>query len=249
MKLASSRGEYVIPYGTGSVSSSQLAAFKEPPLSEANLPGAPVVGIPCGSRAPLRLHDVTHPFARQPVSQDLAHGRDQVAFLEAHLAGLCGVWNKPLKRFIQGYFAAIRQHVQESASELEERLGQVAGLAELEHWVFAAPTPLPRAHIRLTASTESDRPDTGEFHTADVAFWDGAGLMCCFVSGGTMIGKQLRAVNALTESGIRVIRLSATDCNDQHILLDRLGAPFAKFSEGLCLPQSPFGSKGIPYPA
>ena len=226
-----------IPYGTATVAPMQREALATGRLRDLDRPGAPVAVIDRNA-GPLRLHQLRHPFTRPPVVQNLAHGEAQVAFLEAHLASLCGPWNRPLRGLVGTYFTAIRAQLNARTAELAERLGPVIGLAEPAHWVLSAPMPLPRAHL----------PTGGAFTDADLVFWDGRDMICCFVGNDHPVGARRRAMEVLGAEGARVEKLGRDVLDAPDILLNRLGPVFADVTAGETLPQSPFRGQSIPRP-
>lgn len=246
--MASPRSEaLVVPYGTERVAESVRRLVRAGRLDALNVPGAPVAVWPRDRRAPLRLSDVVHPFTRPPVTQDLAHAARQFAVLGDHLMRLCGDWAKPRRRFVEHYLAAVRAHVAAREDELMGRCAALAGLVEPEHWCFAAPMPLPRAHLWLGEPAAARGADAV---AVDVAFWTGEAIAACVIEAGTPLGRRRRALERLDAAGVRVERVAPADlAGDPAALLERLGAPFTDFTAGLARPASPFRGRGVPDPA
>ncbi|HMB48908.1 MAG TPA: hypothetical protein VKN63_11575 [Afifellaceae bacterium] len=237
----------VLPYGTVSVPSHVEAALDSGQAAEISHPGAPVIEVDCSRCATLRLSDVSHPFTLPPEAQDLAHAESQLTVLEHHLVKLCGVWAKPQARFVANYFSALRGYVGENQAALEARAGQLAGLVEPLHWCFAAPMPLPRAHIGLDEKGNLSNAGHIVRTRVDFAFWSDGGLSVMEIGTGNQTGGRRRALEALADAGVRVDRIDPA--LDGQALLARLGPGFTAFTDGLDLPESPFHGRGLPVPA
>lgn len=99
--------------------------------------------------------------------------------------------------------------------------------------------PLPRAHV----------PAGDGFADADLVFWDGAELICCFLETGHLVGARRGAMESIGGEGARVERLGREVWEAPDVLLGRLGPAFADVTAGEALPRSPFRGQGIPPPA
>jgi hypothetical protein len=242
-KLAS----LLLPYGMASVPAHVLAALDSGQGAEISRPGAPLVEIDLRNPAPLRLSDMRHPFTAPPVAQDLAHADTQLVVLEQHLTGLCGVWAKPQARFVAHYFAALRDHVGENEAAFVARTGQLAGLVEPLHWCFAAPMPLPRAHLGLDGAGRLAGRNRTTSVCVDFAFWTGGALSAIEIASGSQTGARRRALEGLSAAGVHVDRIDPALAGSA--LLARLGPAFSAFTDGLDLPESPFHGRGMPTPA
>jgi hypothetical protein len=193
------------------------------------------------------LSDVRHPFTLPPEAQDLAHADSQLTVLEQHLVKLCGVWAKPQTRFVANYFAALREYICENQAAFEARAGQLAGLVEPLHWCFAAPMPLPRAHVGLDEKGNLSNAGSIARTRVDFAFWSDGGLCVTEIGTGHETGARRRALGTLADAGVRVDRIDPA--LDSHELLSRLGPGFTAFTDGLDLPESPFHGRGLRAPA
>lgn len=242
--IITTNGKLAIPYGSATPRAAALSAISDGYCDDLDLPGAPVAIIDCGEGRPLRMSCLVHPFTLPPVAQDLAHADTQVAFLKAHISGLCGMWNKPQSMFVAKYFLDVRSVVDELAPDLRVRMGDLAGLVEMGHWCFAAHMIMPRAHIVLGQQREED------YVTADFALWSGNRLTACFVSTDhTLIGIRKRAVEALSAAGAHVCHVPASEfLNPDWSLLDAIGVEAANFLDGVELAESPFHGRGLEAP-
>ena len=244
MKMSKAPDLLAIPYGTPTVRAHVVAQLARQDFAELDAPGAPVAVVDPAAGGPLRMSGLLHPFTRPPVAQDLAHAVSQLSFLEAHIVRLSGDWSKPQQAFIRRYFAALRNHVERRSKVLGERIGALGGLVEREHWCFAAPMPLPGAHVRIGLAGEP------AFAHCDVAFWTGQAVLTGMVdNGATLFGARRRAVEDLERAGIAVVRLAPTWSGaGADPLLEELGPPFSDFTTGVAVPESPFHGRGVPAP-
>lgn len=236
------------------VSATLATAIQTSNSQSLSRPGSPVVSVDITVRTPLKLHNVVHPFTRPPLAGDLAHAQSQLAFLEDHLGGLCGLRERPQRQFIAHYFAAIRHHVRAHSQELNDKTGPLAGLSELHHWCFSALMPMPRAYLRLPAESEDPEISLQDFVRVDFAFWDGQDVIVAIIdTGNTLTPSQRRARTRLEQSGIQMRTMSAKNLpqieSDQ--LLNNLGPGFTRFWHDDPFPLSPFGGSSIadPIPA
>ena len=242
---AASAHRLVIAYGTETVpphlvGAQQAAAGLAPGCSaEVGRPAAPAVALDKVESGPLRLCDLRHPFDLPPAAQDLAHADAQLNFLRRHLIKLCGLWAKPQVAFVEDYFKAIHGLVSAREATLTAQIGDLAGLVELSHWCFAAPMPLPRAHVPVSQGSETVR--------ADFLFRERNGLLALFVSQGTAKPSHRRTVDALQAAGVRV--LDGLYARGDQTLLEALGPDFTDFTDAIDLPESPFHGAGIEAPA
>jgi len=240
-----SRAHHIVPYGSDRIPP-QMDKAEEFALSlprghsrDIGRPGAPVAAIQMTQARPLRLSDLRHPFALPPVAQDLAHADTQLACLRGHLIKLCGLWAKPKTAFVETYFDAVQGHVNRNEAALTDRIGALAGLVEPTHWCFAAPMPLPRAHLMLPFGTPPIQ--------VEMLFRDRDGLVVVALSQGSRTARQTRELEALETAGVRIVHLAPQTPSAD--LLNALGSDFTSFTDGIDLPDSPFHGMGITAPA
>lgn len=231
----------LVPYGTErppsqlAEAAAALAALPQWQQAEVGRPGAPIAALALTAAGSLRMSDLRHPFALPPLAQDLNHAASQLDCLHGHLIKLSGLWSKPQVAFIDSYIAAIRAHIVAHTTALTARIEMLDGLVEPEHWAFAAPMPLPRAHLLLS----------GDPIRVDVLFRDRAGLLAVSLTRGTLRASQRREHAKLEAAGIRVLHLP----DAAPVRLDQLGPDFAAFTDGVTLPESPFHGMGLQDPA
>ena len=235
---------FVVPYGSDRVPP-QMGAAEQAALSlsagqscEIGRPGAPIVAIQMRAARPLRMSELRHPFTLPPMAQDLAHGDTQLACLRGHLIKLCGLWAKPKTTFIEAYFEAVQGHIARNEAALTDRIGALAGLVEPSHWCFAAPMPLPRAHLILHADVPPIQ--------VEMLFRDSGGLVAVMLSQGSRTARQTKDLKALEDAGVRIVTLAPLPPSAD--LLAALGPDFTRFTDGIDLPESPFHGMGIPAP-
>ncbi len=234
----------IVPYGSDRVppqmdrARTSAASLPSDQSSEVGRPCAPIAAIQMSTAQPLRMSQLRHPFALPPMAQDLAHAETQLACLREHLIKICGLWAKPKTTFIEAYFEAVQAHVAQNEAALTKRIGALAGLVEPAHWCFAAPMPLPRAHLMLSSAAAPVQ--------VDMLFRDSSGLVAVSLSQGSRTGRQTRELEALELAGVRVVQLAPLPPSAD--LLPALGVDFTCFTDGIDLPESPFHGMGLPAP-
>lgn len=240
-----------IPYGTLSVRPELLTQVQKGQSDDLERPGAPVAVIEPALRQTLRMYSLQHPFALPPQAQELAHAYSQLAFLTQHLAKLCGNWAKPQVQFIDRYVQELRMLVSDNASHLNKKTQGLDGLVEMEHWCFAAPMPLPRAHL-FVSSFDANKPiHPHDFVLMDFAFWNGTKIIGVQISNGsTLIGSRKKALKRLVDFGVCIRFVNSTSLQDSKnlTLLQTLGDEFLNFWNDINFPHSPFRGRGIEAP-
>lgn len=250
----------LIPYGSQSVRADVLDQLRAGRLDDLERPGAPVVVIDTTQQIPLRMHDLVHPFTLPPIAQDLAHAQTQLAFLEQHLSRHCGAYAKSSQIFIASYFADLRAAVRGNEQALIDKMGELFGLLEVDHWCFSACMPLPRAHLYVPENAPEGASETGntndyqqaDFIMVDFAFWSGADLVAVVIDkGNTLIGARKRALDRLVANNIKLksIGMDALHSDQSQAVLNSLGPAFKTFWSDLSIPRSPFRGRGIDLPA
>jgi hypothetical protein len=236
---------HIVPYGSDRVppqrgeANDTARSLPAGQSCEIGRPGAPIVAIQMTQARPLRMSDLRHPFALPPMAQDLAHAETQLACLRGHLIKLCGLWAKPKTAFIEAYFDAVQAHIAQNEAALTDRIGDLAGLVEPAHWCFAAPMPLPRAHVVLGCDAVPIQ--------VEMLFRDSGGLVAVTLSQGSRTARQTQEQEALDAAGVRIVTLAPMPPSAD--LLAALGDDFTSFTDGIDLPDSPFHGMGIPAPA
>jgi len=243
--------QIVLPYGTSGVRPQVRAKMQLGDWTDLERPGAPLVVIEPAQQTILRLHSLQHPFTLPPVAQALAHAASQLSFLEQHLRKLCGDWAKPQQHFIERYIKELRAHVLQNEEDLWKNADGLQGLVEIEHWCFAAPMPLPRAHIYLPAKADDGSIVTDDFIPVDFAFWTGSKLTAVQLSSGNTPTKSRKeALGKLIDAGVTLCTIDRAILDDSAApsLLATLGDDFIRFSQGVTLPCSPFRGREIETP-
>lgn len=243
MAIAAPTTGLIIPYGTQTLRRETLLAVESGQTDGLDLPGAPVAVVDTGA-GPLRLSSLVHPFTLPPLAQDLAQALKQVAFLEAHISGLCDLWNKPQRSFVAKYFADVRASVSAHADELAARAGDLRGLVQPLHWCFAAHMILPRAHLPVVTD------GAASFAMADFALWTGRRLVACFLAtGATPIGARKRAIESIAAAGSEVRHVPVAQFDDPTwSLLETIGSETRDFLEGVERADSPFRGRELENP-
>lgn len=235
----------VLSYGSERVPSRFAEDLADDPAGNFARPGAPIVALTPWSGNPLRMSELKHLFALPPRAQDMSHANTQLSCLERHVGQLCGLWNKPLTRFSTAYFNALRHSVNTDGSS-EERAGSLAGLVEPQHWCFAAPMPMPRAHLGIDSDGSLAGSGAQNIIRIDMLFQDSIGLLALELGGGSRTPNRQKDLESLEAAGVRVLALP--DLPSTETLLDSLGPDFRHFADGVSLPQSPFRGQGIQAP-
>ncbi len=215
--------QLVIPYGGAA-----------PTLQDG---ATPRVIIDRAKAAPLRLSDGPYPFPEPPDLLRLSTLPERLDLLKEHLESLCGLWDRPARLFLDAYFRHIGAAIAAHEVELGTLAAAAGGLFMPADWSFAAPRPLPQAHLPV-----SDAAGVTHIRT-DFAFWTGAALVAIELLGSATPRKQRREELArLRQSGVVVIEISAAELQRQGegLLARLLPAPFHRFWEGVSLPLSPF---------
>lgn len=187
----------------------------------------------------LRLADGPYPFPEPPDLFRLARSEERLAFLCDHLQSLCGLWDKPARLFLAVYFAGITAAIAAAAREIDALAAATGGLFSPSDWSFAAPRPLPQAHLPADAAGTV---------RADFAFWTGTQFIAIELLGSATPRRQRRAELArLAAAGVAVIALPAASLpHDGPALLARHLPPlFRRFWEGVRWPGSPFAPAAL----
>ena len=178
--------------------------------------------------APLRLQDgqyaIPEPL-RGTVEEELRQVEDDAI---SH----ADPWSKPQAAFLRRYFAHIRGKIEEDAEALTARLGTLHTLLDYRAFVFAAPRPLPRAHLAAE----------GGMIRCDCAFWTGGSALVIEIEGRTAPDPRRDGeLDRLRAAGATVIRC-APDAE-----IGALGLPplFERFTNGISIPSGPFKARGI----
>lgn len=243
----------LVPYGTEKIPANLMEAHDAHRIAQSGVsvevgrPAAPAVSLELISGDSLPMSALRHPFSLPPIAQDLARAASQLANLKEHLVKLCGLWSKPQVAFVEQYLAAVRKSVEGQKEALTSRIGDLAGLVELEHWCFSAPMPLPRAHLCLNDDGRLIDPTGGRSIRVDFLFRDRGGLLAIDVSRGNLLAGRLRELADLERAGVRVKRMAVLPQTSE--LLQTLGPDFSEFTGGVELPRSPFRGMGLPAPA
>lgn len=206
-----------IPYGTGAGSSAGL-----------------LMAIDRRQRVPLRLNSGSYPFAEPPDLVRLTRIEERLDFLREHLKSLCGIWDKLPRAFLDVYFRHIARCIEENRRELEAASRAMGGLFDPRDWSFSALRPLPQA--QLPAGNAAVR--------VDCAFWTGDRLVGVEILGNATPRRTRRAeLDLLRQSSVTVVEIAAAELQDEgeHLLAQRLPAPFTSFWRDEALPSSPFG--------
>jgi hypothetical protein len=158
----------------------------------------------------------------------------RLAFLRTHLQGLCELWARPQRRFLDAYVALVADRVGAQAEALAARLAPFGSLYAVEDFAFAALRPLPRAHL-------ATGDDAAPWVRADFLFWTGAELIALDLADGRRTRRQREAEQArLRAVGATVVELPPD--LDGAALVQRLPAPLVDFCAGVALPPSPFAA-------
>jgi len=195
-------------------------------------PGEPAVRVRAG--AMLRLSDGPYPFPEPPDLVRIVTTADRLALLNEHLQSLCSVWDRPAQAFLDAYFRWIDRTIAANAEALAAVSARTGGLFAPADWSFAAPRPLPQAHLC---------PDAGPPVRADFAFWLGDGLLAIELRGAGTRRQRQEELARLAAAGIAVLALDAVALqrDGAALLASVLPPPFQRFFAGLLLPASPFG--------
>lgn len=236
---------FIIAYGSETVPRHIRTAGAGIQADALSRPTAPAVALNPGNGAPLRLFEVRHPFSLPPQAQDLSHADRQLAALETHLVRLCGPFASPAAAFVTAYFAALRDFVAGHAGRLAERTGDLAGLVEPLHWAFAAPMPLPRAHLGLAPDGRFAGSGVDDALRLDILFQDSRGLLAPILRPAALTPGRRRAIDRLEAAGLRTVVLDPLPGGAA--LLAALGPDFADPTAGVALARSPF--RGTPIAA
>ncbi len=181
--------------------------------------------------APLRLSDGSYPFAEPPDLIRLDTTAARLGFLREHLRSLCDLWSKPSRQFLDLYFGWIGETLARDPAR-RELMEAGCGLFAPQDWSFAAPRPLPSAHLSVG----------GDAVRADFAFWIGGGFVAVELPGERR-AKRRGELARLGGAGATVIELAPADLADAAALGARLPPRFHDFWRGVALPRSPFGPR------
>ena len=181
---------------------------------------------------PLRLSTMPWDFPERPDLLALAARQARLEFLRDHLKGLCGLWEKLPRLFLDVYFRDIADAIRRNRSGIETLSSVHGGLFAPEDWSFAALCPLPRACLPAAPTAP-----------IDFAFWTGAAFHAVVIKGLNSLTRaqreerarlQAAGVNVTEIAGPKLERIAPGD------LLARLPAELANFWQGVSLPSSPF---------
>ena len=239
-------GAIILAYGTERVLTRLARKGLADRADDLSRPGAPAVRLQPASGRPLRMSEVAHPFALPPKAQDLSHAETQLACLQGHVRQLGGLWNKPLAEFTDHYFDALRHVVAVDADDLVRRAGALAGLVEPMHWCFAAPMPLPRAHLGIDSKGAIDGSNAARTIMVDLLFQDRDGLIAVEAGRRTRTPGRQKDLALLKAAGVRLFSPKRGAAGET--LLAALGPDFRDFAKSVDLPQSPFRGQGVPLP-
>jgi hypothetical protein len=210
---------------------------------------SPCVLVDRASGQPLRCHQMPVEFTPPPPAEAMRDAASKLFFMQRYLHSLCGVWQGPPKVFIDAYFAAARREMAANADALGERVGKLAGLADIDDYVFSAPLPLPRAHLHLARRSSAPVVDPDDVVPVDFAFWTGERLLAVAMdTGATPTPKQRRAWERVSAYGISTLRVKPAALADAAAPHEILGNDFARFWEGDPLPRTPFRGPRITDP-
>jgi hypothetical protein len=197
---------------------------------------APFVSIDRSSGEPLRLNTSQYEPALAPDLQ--MSGDDQAAYLRDYLKRLCRPWDGLSVKFLDWYFASLAAHVDANRAQLTARLGAAAGLYRADDWLFSAPIPLPRAHLRVSAGEAGG----DELVQVDFAFWLGQRFVAARSAAAISTPRKAAEQDArLRAAAVDVVRLTPNDltapCSP---LFSRLLPSPQDFWSGQKLPMGPF---------
>lgn len=194
---------------------------------------APAVAARRGT--PLRLADGPYPFPEPPDLIRIATVAERLDLLREHLQSLCGLWDRPAQQFLDAYFAHVTAAIAAAEAPLAALASGTGGLFAPQDWSFAAPRPLPQAHLEAA----DDAPPV----RTDFAFWTGAALVAIELRGSASPRRQRQQeLQRLAAAGVMLVEVPAQALQQQGaaLLARILPAPFQRFWEGVRLPKSPF---------
>jgi hypothetical protein len=233
----------LVPYGTDTLS---------PQPIEVRLFGDGKVGLdapfPCAAvntatGLPLRLNsEALSRSAGAP--QDVA----PLSLIKDHLKSFCRTWDKLSLTFLDCYFEHISDMLKFHQSAIAAKLAPFLGLYSAEDWAFAAPKPLPRAHLYAPHRTGSAHWSIDDFVQADFAFWLGDRLVAVLSEPEVLTPVRARErLVRLEQAAVSVVRFTAeslaTDRTNLFIqIVDDFGALLESAGP---VPISPFRPEGL----
>lgn len=239
----------LIPYGSAGFFPEKLKLTGFSLSGMALWSSSPCAIVDRSSGAPLRCHDMSAEFSPPPAPEALRDAASKLFFMQRYMHSLCGVWQGPPKVFIDNYFAVANRELAAHRDILTDRLGDLAGLASVEDYVFSAPLPLPRAHLHLAPRSDAPTVDADDVVRVDFAFWTGRRLLAVAMeTGTTLTPKQRRDWQRIGDYGIDTLRLEPARLAGAATLADALGEDFGRFWEGEALPRTPFRGPRIAEP-
>jgi len=213
-------------------------------------PAAPLVvsygnglGVTLEPHRALMLSNMAWDFPERPDLIALTTVSQRLDFLRDHLKSLCGLWEKPPRLFLDGYFRDIAECIARHRPALDALAAAHGGLFRPDDWSYSALCLLPLA--RLPAAPETP---------VDFAFWTGESFLIVDIVGTATRSRGHRDGPArLRALGISVIEIAGTEIESDRPgdLASRLPAEINGFWRTDVLPSSPFhvGSLGEILPA
>ena len=231
----------VVPFGVAGWSPAEVcyAAVSRPTRAVASFP---CLLLPPDMAEPLRLNNVpVDLFAGSDAPIDRA---DPLATLRDRIMALCDPWNHSTTLFLSRYFRAIEACVLADAEAIAAGSAGCPGLFEPRDWVYSAPCPLPRAHLRAPGGTAGE-----DYIAVDIAFWSGSGFIAVDTAPPRLLPNAARQRRErLAATGIVVIdRLPMADdpAAWRALFAALLAPPLTAFWQGEAVPLGCFRSDAL----
>jgi hypothetical protein len=187
-------------------------------LDDIRLGGLAREGITITTRVPCAMVDVAGRGWRlnsaRIEAQPAQVGEDVFAALRGEVEAGTGPWDQAGKRLIARYFDWIEKIVEDSRTQIEEKLALYQGLFSYRDYRFSAPRPLPRAH--LLAPVDPEKPaGRDDFVRVDMAFFPGRGRTIALISSRELTPRKTAERRArLTGAGIELHALDMAGSDD-----------------------------------
>lgn len=231
-----------IPYGAAQLPAGWLSRTDSGEIECA----VPHVIVDAGAGEPLRLNDGQYEFAAPPPLAELDEPLAQLDFLKRDMRRHCDLWNNRHKQFLECYFAFVAAQVADNRDGLLQSIAAFGTLYRYADWMFSAPRPLPRAHLRAPAGGGAAPCDPASMIGVDFAFWTGGGLLAIDLVGSETRGPRARARRErLQDAGIAIVEMPRSALLDSQAFAALLPASFHRFWEGQALPRGPFGTTAL----